>query len=207
MSRQRPDTRLPAEVLSEGEARALMDACPRSIPGRRNRALIALLYRSGLRLGEALALRPKDLDAGTGAIRVLRGKGGRSRTCGVDADAIAIVLDWLERREQWLDENASPTASPIFCTRSGLPMAQAYVRRFLKHLARAAGIAKRVHAHGLRHTHAAQLRAERLDIGLISKQLGHASIATTALYLDHVAPVAVIEAMRSRGGWNEARPA
>ncbi len=198
MPRPNPKNRRPVEVLTDPEVMRLMDACPRTSPGVRNRALIAMLYRSGLRLGEALALRPKDVDVATGAIRVLHGKGGRSRTCGVDGEAIDIVLEWMELRERWLDENACPARSPIFCTRSGLPMAQAYFRRFLKQLARTAGIPKRVHAHGLRHTHAAQLRTERLDIGLISKQLGHASIATTALYLDHVAPLAVVEAMRSR---------
>ena len=65
-------------------------------------------------------------------------------------------------------------------------------------LAAKAGIAKRVHAHGFRHTHAAQLREEGVDIGIISKQLGHRSIATTARYLDHIAPVAVVQAMRGR---------
>ncbi|MCA9905334.1 MAG: site-specific integrase, partial [Anaerolineae bacterium] len=53
-------------------------------------------------------------------------------------------------------------------------------------------------AHGLRHTHAAELRTEGVDIGIISRQLGHRSIATTATYLDHIAPVAVTEAMRGR---------
>ena len=61
-----------------------------------------------------------------------------------------------------------------------------------------AAIEKRFHAHALRHTHAAQLRAEHVDIGIISKQLGHALIATTVRYLDHIAPVAVVEAMRGR---------
>jgi site-specific recombinase XerD len=77
-------------------------------------------------------------------------------------------------------------------------MAAAYVRVVLKRLARRAGIDKRVHAHGLRHTHAAQLRAEGVDIAIISKQLGHASITTTACYLDHLAPRAVIAAIRRR---------
>ena len=61
-----------------------------------------------------------------------------------------------------------------------------------------AGIEKRFHPHGPLHTHAAQLRAEGVDIGIISKQLGHRSIATTARYLDHIAPWAVVEAMRGR---------
>ncbi len=63
---------------------------------------------------------------------------------------------------------------------------------------RRAGIDRRVHAHGLRHTHAAQPRAEGVDIVIISRQLGHASITTTARYLDDIAPRAVIETMRRR---------
>jgi len=58
----------------------------------------------------------------------------------------------------------------------------------LKRLGTRAGIDKRVQAHGLRHTHAAQLRIEGVDIAIISRQLGHSSIATTARYLDHLAP-------------------
>jgi len=76
-------------------------------------------------------------------------------------------------------------------------MSDAYVRVMLKRLTAKAGIDKRVHAYGLRHT-AAQLRAEGVDIAIISRQLGHTSITTTARYLDHLAPTAVIEAMRQR---------
>jgi integrase len=79
-------------------------------------------------------------------------------------------------------------------------VANAYIRRLLPVLGRRAGIDKRVHAHGLRHTHAAQLREEGLDIGVISKQLGHRSISTTAHYLDHIAPWTVVDAL-SRRSW------
>jgi integrase len=72
------------------------------------------------------------------------------------------------------------------------------VRRWLPAHGRRTGIAKRVHAHGLRHTHAAQLREEGVDIGIISKQLGHASISTTAHCLDHIAPWAVIDQIAGR---------
>ncbi len=65
-------------------------------------------------------------------------------------------------------------------------------------LARAASIVERVLAHGLRHTHASELRSEGLDIGLISRQLGHADISTTARYLDHINLTAVIQAMGKR---------
>jgi site-specific recombinase XerD len=86
----------------------------------------------------------------------------------------------------------------VFCSAHGTRLTEAYVRRLLPYLARRAGIDKRVHAHGLRHTHAAELRGEGFDIGIISKQLGHASIATTARYLDHIAPWAVVEAVGRR---------
>ena len=65
-------------------------------------------------------------------------------------------------------------------------------------LAKKAGIEKRVHPHGLRHTHAAELREEGVDIAIISRQLGHSSIATTARYLDHIAPQTVIDTVRAR---------
>ena len=68
---------------------------------------------------------------------------------------------------------------PLFCTREGRTRSTGYVRRLLPALARIANIPKRVFAHGLRHTRAAQLREEGLDVGIISKQLGHRSIFTT----------------------------
>ena len=122
---------------------------------------------------------------------MLNGKGGRSRTVGLDPGAAAII-------ERWLDERSCLGVGgrhPVFCTLRGRPMTAAYVRVMLKRLAAWAGIDKRVHAYGLRHTHAVQLRAEGVDIAIISSQLGHASIATTARYLDHLAPRAVIEAI------------
>ncbi len=187
--------RLPPEVLTDAEVCALMRVCGRHAPtGVRNRALIALLYRTGLRISEALSLYPKDLELDDGVVRVLRGKGGKSRTVGVDPGASAIIERWLDARSP-LGLNGR---HPVFCTLHGQPMADAYVRVMLKRLAARAGIEKRVHAHGLRHTHAAQLRAEGVDIAIISRQLGHSSITTTARYLDHLAPTAVIEAMRRR---------
>jgi integrase len=70
------------------------------------------------------------------------------------------------------------------------PLNPSYIRVLFPRLGRKARIAKRVHPHGFRRTHAAELRSEGIDVGLISKQLGHSSIATTARYLDHIAPVA-----------------
>ncbi len=190
-----PHRRFPPEILTDVEVCRLLDACNRQTPtGIRNQALIAILYRGGLRINEALDLFPKDIDLKAGSIRVLNGNGGRARTLGIDPAAGAFVERWMEVRSE-LGMNGP---YPVFCTLAGARMGDAYVRVLLPRLARKAGIEKRVHAHGFRHTHAAQLRAEGVDIGIISKQLGHRSIATTARYLDHIAPQQVIEAMRTR---------
>ncbi len=186
---------LPPEVLTDEEIAMLMRACSHRAPtGIRNRALIALLYRSGLRINEALSLFPKDLELEKGIVRVLNGKGGRSRTIGIDPGAASIVQRWLDRRSTL----GVKGRHPVFCTLDGQSMSASYVRVMLKRLAFKAGIEKRVHAHGFRHTHAAQLRAEGVDIAIISRQLGHTNITTTARYLDHIAPTAVINTIRMR---------
>lgn len=179
--------------LPERES-ANRQATPPDKPPFRNRALVALLYRAALRIGDALELYPKDLDLADGSVRVLHGKGGSSRTVGLDPGAAAVLERWLDVRTRL----GLTGRHPVFCTLSGGRLADAYIRVMLKRLARRAGIEKRVHAHGLRHTHVAQLRAEGVDIGIISGQLGHRSITTTARYLDHIAPRAVIETVRGR---------
>ena len=184
----------PPEILTDDEVCRLLDACGTRPAGLRNRALIVVLYRAGLRINEALDLWPKDIDLQAGSIRVLHGKGSRARTVGIDLAAGAVVGHWLAIRA----ELGLGGRQPVFCTVSGGRVGDAYIRVLLPRLARKAGIDKRVHAHGLRHTHAAQLRVEGVDIGIISKQLGHRSIATTAHYLDHIAPQQVIETIRQR---------
>ncbi|HYE63780.1 MAG TPA: site-specific integrase [Phycisphaerales bacterium] len=192
--RAKPKRRLPAEVLTNDEVLRLLNACPSTPTGLRNRALIAVLYRAGLRVSEALALHPKDVELAAGTIRVLHGKGDRSRTVGIDPGGAAVLAIWLEVRAQ---AGFGPAHS-IFCVAGGASLSSGYVRRMFQQLGAKAGITKRVHPHGLRHTHAAQLRAEGVDIGIISKQLGHRSITTTATYLDHIAPMAVIGAIAGR---------
>ncbi len=84
-----PPRRLPIEVLDKHELAALLDGCRgHGVTDAHNRALIAVLYRSDLRVSEALSLHPKDVDALSGAIRMLSGKGGRSRTVGIDQGGI-----------------------------------------------------------------------------------------------------------------------
>ncbi len=187
--------KLPPEPLTAEEVERLIRACSNHAPtGVRNRALIVVLWRGGLRIGEALALKPKDLDPKAGTIRILHGKGDKSRIIGLDAGAWAVLLRWLDRRAA-LKINGRRR---VFCTLQGKPVQPQYVRELLRRLTGKAGVEKRVHAHGLRHTHASELRSEGHDIGIISKQLGHASVATTSRYLDHINPQAVVDAIQGR---------
>lgn len=185
-------------VLSRAEADALIGACsPRSRTGIRNRALIAVLYRAGLRISEALDLEPADIDPERGTIRVLEGKGHKPRTVGVDTGTIAALQRWTDARRQ-----AGHRRGPLFCTRDGTRMSAQYARAMLHRMAAKAGIDKRVHPHGLRHTHAAELVDEGVPMPVIRDQLGHSSLAVTDRYLRDVAPGDVIATMRRRQ-WQE----
>ena len=185
----------PAEILTPDEVRALVKACSSRAPtGVRNRALLVLLYRGGLRLSEALRLYPKDLDRDAGTVTVLVGKGGKRRTIGLDPGAFAVVERWLDKRAA-LGING---LAPLLCTLRGQPVASAYVRGLMPRLARRVGIEKRVHPHGLRHTHAAELAFEGVPMNAIQAQLGHSSLATTSRYLAHIAPAELVKAMQAR---------
>ena len=185
----------PVEILTPDEVRALLAQCsPTSSYGIRHRALIVMLYRTGVRCGEALALHPKDIDFQVGSVAVLHGKGDRRRTVGIDPRAAQVVQAWIRRRHL-LDLSAD---APLFCTLRGGPMSQPQVRTMLHRLARRAGIDKRVHPHGLRHTHAYELMMEGVTMPMIQSQLGHASLATTDTYLAHIAPKEVIETIGKR---------
>ncbi len=188
----------PAEVLTPDEVLTLLGQCSTtSSLGLRHWALITVLYRTGVRCSEMLALRLKDIDLPGGSVAVLHGKGDRRRTVGIDPGASAIVEAWIvRRRELGLSADA-----PLFCTLRGTPMDSAQVRLLLPRLARRAGIAKRVHPHGLRHTHAYELMMEGVPMPIIQRQLGHASLATTDTYLSHIAPKEVIETIGKRE-WN-----
>jgi integrase/recombinase XerD len=86
----------------------------------------------------------------------------------------------------------------LFCRLDGGPLDQSYVRHLLRRLAGKAGIDKRVHPHGLRHTYAAELAREGVPMNVLRDALGHSTLATTDRYLRDVAPVHVIETMRRR---------
>ena len=177
----------PIEVLTPEEVERLIQAASNRAPsGVRNRALIALMYYSGLRLSEVLALLPRDVDLEGGEINVRRGKGGRQRLAGLNAAAQAHLSRWMDRRTK-LGINAR---RPVFCTFSkvaGEPRVRRiqprYVQLMLKRLAGRAGIDKRVHPHGFRHSHAVHLLRKGVPLPDIQRQLGHLNPATTDEYL------------------------
>lgn len=201
--------RYPAEPLTPTEVRRLIAAIPGRGPlGLRNRALVALLWRSGLRVSEALALYPRDVEESAGTVRVREGKGRKARVAVIDAEALGHLRAWLELRRR-LRINGR---HPIFCSvgrgetrTAGRPLDASYVRRLLPKLAERAGIDKRVHAHGLRHSHATELVAAGVPLHVIAGQLGHASTATTDAYLAKIAPAERIAAMRA-AGWTLNAP-
>lgn len=191
MAEKKP-RKYPAEHYTRAECLALLDACGATWTGRRNAALIAMLWRSGLRLAEALAVRPRDIDFGGSTIRVLHGKGDKARTVGMDAHESGNLRLWLDERGDY-----SPDA-PVICTRKGGQLHQSYVRAMFPRLAERAGVHRRVHAHGLRHTFAVELSRAGVPVRDIQQLLGHSSLAVTSIYLASLSPEDALKHVRGR---------
>jgi integrase/recombinase XerD len=195
--------KLPAEPLTADEVRALLSAAStRASSGIRIRALIGVLYGSGLRLAEALALKSHDYDPKAGTLRIRHGKGDRSRTVGIDPHGAALLDQWMERRRS-LGLNGRHLIFSTYETGSrgipiGSPMDPRYVRASLAKLGEKAGIGKRVHPHGLRHSLAFAMAMDGVPTHQIQAALGHSNLAVTSRYVAHIAPADVVNTMRSR---------
>ena len=186
------------DILTTDECHALLSACSSKAPtGIRNQAMIVVLWRTCLRIKEALDLLPKDISGDS--IRVHSGKGDRARTVGLDPESSAVVERWVTKRR----EMGFKASQRLFCTLKGGPLDTSYCRHLFKRLAKKAGLDKRVHPHGLRHSGAVHLLDEGHNVVVISQQLGHSNLATTNTYLNHLKPADVISAMQSRPGWVE----
>lgn len=198
--------RFPAEPLTRAEVEALVAKCsPTSNYGIRNAALIVTLYRSGLRCAEALSLLPKDLNAEQRTITVLRGKGHRPRVVAMDDWGWSRLSQWMDRRRQiGLDGK-----HPVFCTigqRGGKPLVRPYVAAVLRRLAKAAGVEKRVHAHGLRHSFASEMAQEGAPVPAIADLLGHKNVAMTWVYLHRLNPADSLRWAIDRGPREKSQP-
>jgi site-specific recombinase XerD len=140
------------------------------------------MWRSGLRVGEALTLRMKDIDLDGATITIQHGKGDKRRVVGMDSGTAAIVATWMSNRRELPHQRTGPMLSTL----GGKPLDPSYVRHLLPRLARRAGIEKRAHAHALRHAFAIELDREGAPISVIRDLLGHSSVAVTDHYLRRV---------------------
>lgn len=192
----------PSEPLTTMEMRLLLAACAGGYAGARDKALYTLLWRTGLRISEALDLLPKDVDLERGRLTVLHGKGNKRRVVGMDERTVAEVQKWMVKRAKL----GVGRDQVVFCVigkpTTGKRMYSACVREQLRDCAKRAGIERRVAPHQLRHTFASELAAENVPINVISRLLGHSNSGTTARYIDHLNPQAAIDVARART-WDE----
>ncbi len=190
-----------ADVLTRDEVAALVRAAAgvsrrsRARTAIRNQALLVLLWRTGLRLDEALSLRPSHLDKQAGTVHVRKGKGNKSRTVPIDPGSQAIVCDYLDERASWKTQRTSP----LFCTLVGGKLAQQYVRALCVRLAVRAELGKHVHPHMFRHTYASELMREGFNVRKIQELMGHATLGATEIYLRSIGAMPeLIEAVHAR---------
>jgi integrase/recombinase XerC len=148
----------------------------------RDRALVELLYGTGIRVGELVALDVRDVDWRRGEIRVM-GKGRKERVVPLPALTRRALGEWIESRRR-----PGVLAEPLFTTlrgsRGAAPrrLADRDVRRILRQRALRAGLVDRVHPHRLRHSYATHLLDMGADLREIQELLGHASLSTTQKY-------------------------
>ncbi len=176
--------RLP-EFLTPDEVRQLLaslDAAEDSPLTRRNRAIIQLLFSSGLRVGELAALDFGSVNWEDGELRIL-GKGGRERVGFMSQQALSALYQY---REAWPmlageGESVSPE-SPLFLNRDGSRLNVRSVRRMLVSLGQSAGLGKALHPHLFRHSFATYLLNQGVDLRVVQELLGHVSIRSTQIY-------------------------
>ncbi len=182
------------EIYEPADVRAVIDACPPTPTGLRDAAIVFLLWCTGLRSAELCDLGDGDIDRRRGTVWVACGKGGKSRNVITPRASRAELwkrLDrWLRVREShaWKD-------SPLFCSLQGARLDQSYVRKTLAQLADRAGVRKRFHPHGLRHTFAATMHLKGVPLKRIMEQLGHNDLSITGAYLKRIGAEAVHKAM------------
>lgn len=146
----------------------------------RNRAMLELLYASGLRVSELANLPLSALDFDTELVRVT-GKGSKTRIVPVGKIALAILRRYLaESRPALIEKN--PAAKQLFVSRNGRALNRERVWAVVKLAAELAGINKNVHPHTLRHSFASHLLENGADLRVIQEMLGHADIGTTEIY-------------------------
>jgi len=156
--------------LSPEEVARLLTAAP----GVKYKAALGVAYGAGLRVSEVVALKVSDIDNKRRLLRVEQGKGRKDRFVMLSPQLLELLRDWWQvaHPRGWLFPGLDPVN----------PMSARQLCRAVSAAARAAGIAKRVSPHTLRHSFATHLLEQNVDIRVIQVLLGHAKLETTALY-------------------------
>jgi integrase/recombinase XerC len=173
------DKRLPAFLTTE-EVERLLSAPDLSTPlGQRDRALLELLYASGLRVSELVNLKLEQIDLETNEIRVW-GKGSKERVVLMGEPAAEALKNYLEHgRAKLLGEKKNKS---LLLNRYGQRLPERSVQKILQQYAKKSGIGKRVHPHMLRHTFATHLLDGGADLRVVQELLGHARLSSTQIY-------------------------
>ena len=185
------EKRLPTHLTVDDVFR-LLDTPPADTPaGVRDRAMLEMIYSTGIRVSELVGLEWDDIDAGLEVIRV-RGKGKKERVVPVGTKAIAALHRYRERIPQ-LCPRRLHDARAVFLNRNGARLTTRSVARLMEAYIRQSGISTKATPHALRHSFATHLLSAGADLRAIQELLGHASLSTTQKYthldLDHLMQV------------------
>ena len=173
--------RLP-RYLTVDEVFALLRAANGDTPyALRDRAILELLYGSGIRLGELVALDVQDVNLGRREILVREGKGGEERIALFGRSAESALRTYLQQGRPAL-VNAKRPSSALFLNRNGQRLSRVSVTRIVHDYAKRAGLKKNVTPHMLRHSFATHLMEGGADIRVVQELLGHKSPQTTQIY-------------------------
>jgi integrase/recombinase XerC len=173
------DRRLPS-FLTQEEVEKLLGAPDISTPlGQRDRALLELLYASGLRVSELVGLTLEQIDLKTNEIRVW-GKGSKERMVLMGVPAAEALKSYIDDGRRRLRGERKTKA--LFLDRYGQKLTERSVQRLLNQYAKKAGIGKRVHPHMLRHTFATHMLDGGADLRVVQELLGHARLTSTQIY-------------------------
>lgn len=188
----RRSRKLPSFLTSDEIGRLLGAPQPTDAAGFRDRAILEVMYSSGVRVQELVNLNDTDLDLRGGTIRV-RGKGRRERLGIVGSHAQSALRAWLAARPKAPGAPGARGLQPLFTNKFGTRLSVRGVARLLeKHLA-TAGLAGRASPHTLRHSFATHLLDAGADIRSVQELLGHKSLVTTQIYT-HVTTARLLEA-------------
>ena len=175
------DSTLPRH-LTVDEMFALLDSIPvATLLQARDRALLELLYSTGIRLGELVGLNRSDIDQSAGKILV-RGKGRKERIVPMGSKAAGFLADYLDRSQALAGRHHAVRRMPVFLNQRGGRLSGRSVARLLDVWIERCGITHKISPHAIRHSFATHLLNAGADLRGIQELLGHASLATTQQY-------------------------